>query len=278
MDSIVALPRLIVEWLGTQEDMSDLTFFVEYPPIKKAVPLRKSIVAVGVESIEIKDKFVDTDSDGVLERQEYCRLAEIRANLKICVPFDFGGQTCHDIFTRIADALTFRTDLNISESGCENVVSDRDTDSLIMNGWFLIQADFCPAQSTDENYVSFLDKELLCGSHIRNNDIHVTAGDKEKWNAYCVTGTYIGNGSASQTIRPGFAPKAVFVCATGYPPMKINFSGQTVKNYFGFACSGDGTQGVSVTSDGFRVSSATSGGATGALNEAATSYLYVAFR
>ena len=41
MDSIVSLPIRIVEWLGSQEDMNDLTFFVEYPPIKKAVPLRR---------------------------------------------------------------------------------------------------------------------------------------------------------------------------------------------------------------------------------------------
>ena len=35
MDSIVSLPIRIVEWLGKQDDMNDLTFFVEYPPINK---------------------------------------------------------------------------------------------------------------------------------------------------------------------------------------------------------------------------------------------------
>ena len=53
MDSIVSLPIRIVEWLGKQDDMKDLTFFVEYPPINKAVPLRKAIVAVGIENIEM---------------------------------------------------------------------------------------------------------------------------------------------------------------------------------------------------------------------------------
>ena len=51
MDSIVSLPIRIVEWLGKQDDMNDLTFFVEYPPINKAVPLKKAIVAVGIDSI-----------------------------------------------------------------------------------------------------------------------------------------------------------------------------------------------------------------------------------
>ena len=80
MDSIVSLPIRIVEWLGKQDDMNDLTFFVEYPPINKAVPLRKAIVAVGIDNIEITDKFVAND-DGVLEKQEYCRTAMIKANL-----------------------------------------------------------------------------------------------------------------------------------------------------------------------------------------------------
>ena len=33
MDSIVALPNKIVEWLSGQDDMADITFFVEYPRI-----------------------------------------------------------------------------------------------------------------------------------------------------------------------------------------------------------------------------------------------------
>lgn len=276
MDSIVSLPQRIVEWLSVQQDMKDLKFFVEYPPVNKAVPLRRAIVAVGIESIEIEDKFVAND-DGVLERQEYCRLAKIKANLSICVPFSQGGHACHDIFTRIADALTFRTNLNIAESGCESIQSDRDTDALVMTGWFLMNADFCPAASTDENYASFLDKELLCGSHIRNDVIHVTQDDKDKWNESFVTGYYLGTGTASKSVNLGFQPRMVMVCAGGMPAVTVNFTNSTASSYI--AVSTDtGLNGLEITTTGFRTKNTTSGNVTSSLNQMGITYIYIAFR
>lgn len=277
MDSIVSLPVRIVAWLSEQTDMQDLSFFVEYPPIKKAVPLKKTIVAVGIDSIDIKDKFVEND-DGVLERQEYCRLAVIKANLNICVPFDFGGDMCHDVFTRIADALTFRTNLNISNSSCEKIVSDRDTDALVMKGCLTMEADFCPAVSTDENYASFLDKELLCGSHIRNSDIHVTLEDKAKFNEPYVSGFFLGNSSSSRSIQVGFKPTLVMIMASGMPAVSVNFTNGSAKGYFGFATQDYGSQGIELNSTGFRISNHTSGGVTSSLNEGGTSYMYLAFK
>lgn len=256
--------------------MTDLKFFVEYPPVNKAVPLKHAIVAVGIESIEIEDKFVE-NNDGVLERQEYCRLAKIKANLSICVPFSQGGQACHDIFTRIADALTFRTNLNIAESGCESIESDHDTDALVMTGWFLMNADFCPAASTDENYASFLDKELLCGSHIRNNTIHVTQNDKDLWNQSFVTGHYLGTGSASKTVSLDFEPKLVIVCAGGKPAVTTNFTNQTSTAYIAVSTD-SGLNGVEVTSTGFKAKNTTSGNVTSSLNELGITYIYIAFK
>ena len=276
MDSIVSLPHRIVEWLSAQSDMEDIKFFVEYPPLNKAVPLRRTIVAVGIDNIEIVDKFVEND-DGVLERQEYCRLAKIKANLSICVPFSMGGHTCHDIFTRIANALTFRTNLNILESGCVEIKSDRDTDALVMTGWFLMEADFCPAQSTDENFASFLDKELLCGSHIRNDDIHVTTEDKANWNNPFITGLYFGNGDSAQSINIGFKPSFVIVFVAGFPAVKINFTNSTAKSYFGIALS-NSTSGIIPIQDGFKVQTGTAGGATIALNDSGLVYNYIAFK
>ncbi len=276
MDSIVSLPQKIVDWLSEQEDMYDIKFFVEYPPVNKAVPLRRSIVAVGIENIEIVDKFVAND-DGVLERQEYCRLAKIKANLSICVPFSMGGQTCHDIFTRIANALTFRTNLNIAESGCVEIKSDRDTDALVMTGWFLMEADFCPAQSTDENFASFLDKELLCGSHIRNNDIHVTIDDKTKWNDPFVTGIYFGTGSGSRTVNLGFTPKLVLAWASGFPSVVSDVTNGVIKNYFCMATSNSST-GIVISSTGFRATSSTVSDAELAMNEAGVTYSFIAFK
>lgn len=277
MDSIVSLPIKIVDWLNKQEDMKDLTFFVEYPPINKAVPLKKAIVAVGIDNIDITDKFVAND-DGTLERQEYCRTAMIKANLSICVPFSKGGQACHDIFTRIADALTFRTNLNIEKSGCEEINSDRDTDALVMNGWFIMNADFCPAASTDENYASFLDKELLCGSHIRNSEIHVTAEDKTKWNAPYATGFYLGTGSSARSVSVGFKPKLLILMASGNPSVSVDFTKSTCKSYMAMATETANSIGLTLTSNGFKVTNSTSGNVTSDYNGAGITYSYIAFK
>lgn len=277
MDKIVSLPEKIVEWLSKQEEMNDLSFFVEYPPIKKAVPLKKIIVAVGIENIEIVDKFVAND-DGVLERQEYCRTAEIKANLSICVPFSKGGQACHDVFTRVADALTFKTNLNIEKSGCEEITSDRDTDALVMNGWFLMTADFCPAESTEMNYECFLDKELLCGSHIRNNVIHVTAEDKEKWNTPVEVGFYIGNSSSSKTVSLGYKPKFVILMAAEKPAVTVDFTSSSAKSYFAIASEAAQSQGITLSASGFKVQTNTTNGVTSELNSIGMTYIYLAWK
>ena len=59
MSSISALPADIVRWLSAQPDLSDITFLTEFPAIKKAVPLRKVIVAVGLHDVTLTDQFRD---------------------------------------------------------------------------------------------------------------------------------------------------------------------------------------------------------------------------
>ena len=272
MDSIVALPLKIVEWLESQEDMNDLKFFVEYPPLKKAVPLKRAIVAVGIDSISITDKFVMND-DGVLEKQEYCRLASIKARLSICVPFSKGGQACHDIFTRITDA-----DLKIVESGCDEINSDQDTDALVMNGWFMIEADFCPAESTDENFVSVFDKQMICGSHVRDTDVHVTLEDKEAWNNHIITGYYTGNGSSTKTLNIGFKPLVVFVFCVSRPFATIDFTNSSVTSNAAVATENYATNGITMTSTGFKLSKGEVGNTKANLNELATIYMYIALK
>ena len=69
MYTIVAIPQKVVDWLSVQPELSDITFFTEFPPVMKSVPLKKAIVAVGISEMSIVDKFVAND-DGVLEKLE----------------------------------------------------------------------------------------------------------------------------------------------------------------------------------------------------------------
>lgn len=277
MDYIVALPQRIVEWLSQREQLSEIKFFTEFPPVMKEVPLRRAIVAVGIEDMKIVDKFVAND-DGVLERQEYCRTANINARLSICVPYSYGGTACHTIFTDIIDELIFNSDLNITESSCSEIQSDRNTSALVLNGNFNISADFCPAEITDDNYFSFIDKELFCSSHIRDTHIHVSDEEKEQWNNPFKSGVYFGDGAASHTISIGFEPKLLIIFCPDYPLNKVDFNASKNYVYSAYAVPGYHTLGVVGLSNGFRVKKETDGSSEAMLNEFGYTYSYLAFK
>lgn len=277
MSSIVALPSSIVSWLSEREQLEDIDFFTEFPPINKAVPLKKAIVAVGIKDMKIVDKFVAND-DGVLERQEYCRTADINARLSICVPYSYGGSSCHEIFTKVIDELTFNTDLNISESVCDEIQSDRNTSALVLTGTFKIQADFCPAEVTDNNFFSFLDKDFLCGSHINNTNIHVTPEEKASWGSPIVSGYYFGNGAATHNISLGFKPKFVILFSNDRAPIETNSTDDTIKPQFAFGSGDYCTQGLTITSTGFTPRNATYGNSVTELNVAGNVYCYIAMK
>ncbi|MBQ6707607.1 MAG: hypothetical protein IJM97_01505 [Clostridia bacterium] len=280
-DEIAVLPQKVVDWLSSQENLSDITFLCEFPPVKKANPVKKPVVAVGIENITLNDHFDETEP-GVFVENEYCRDARIKFEFGIHVPFSSGGTECHTVFTRIIDALTFNSDLNILESGCGETVSSRDTGAFVMTAYALVLADFCPAETIEENYHSFLDKELLCGSHIRNGDIHVTLDDKNYWNGIVKTGIYIGSGTGTRTLNLGFKPKVFMTGAYEVSPVTVDFTNKKVTSYWGFTLdNGYRTMGIETTSTGVKLLSGSSQdlfGATPNLNESGMTYAYFALR
>lgn len=279
MSEISAMPAAIAAWLGSVPALSGVRFITVYPAAKKAVPLKKSVVAVGIENITVTDSFT-ANGEGVLVRDEYCRKAAVKMGFDIHVPFSAGGAACYDIFTDIIDCLSFESDLNILESGCGEIAADRDTDAFVLGASALISASLCPAESGTP-FGSFLDKELLCGSHIRDGVLHVTQTDKDLWNAPFVSGAYFGTGASSRVIEAGFAPRLAAAWALQVPPVTADFTAQTSGAYFGIACAAGGSQGIELTAGGFRLLSGSSyqyGNCLPKLNEAGTAYGYVCFK
>ena len=160
-DSISAMPGEIAAWLSEQTDLfPDVTFITEFPAIPKATPLRQTIAAIGLDHVRIRDFFTE-NSQGVQVPDEYCRLAKVRIRISVYVPYSAGGSACHTAFTKIVDCLNFKSDFNISESGCESIEADRDTDAFVLKSWVDIDAQFCPAESSAVQYASFLPKTLF---------------------------------------------------------------------------------------------------------------------
>nr|MCR5485647.1 hypothetical protein [Clostridiales bacterium] len=194
-----------------------------------------------------------------------------------------GGARCHEVFSNIIDCLTFASDLNIEESGCSAITADRDTDALVLNGFMFIKADFCPAETSDITFASFLQKELLCGSHINDSRVHASTDEKYRWNNPFAIGNYFGDGSSHNSITLAFKPRAVIVFAADMPfTERESSSSPNLWLYAGIAAAGYGTYGVKITNNGFRadnVSTPAEGYFTvPRLNEAGQVYLYIAFR
>lgn len=280
MSEISALPRNIVEWLESREELQGIKFLVEFPPIKKAVPLKNTIVAVGIGGVDIVDSFVEND-EGVLVENEYCRQANMRLRLSIHVPYSEGGEACHRAFTDIIDCLTFASGLDIISSGCDGITADRDTDAFVLTAWISVKASLCPAESSGLDFPSFISKELLCGSHINNTQVHLTEKEKEYLITPFVHGSYFGTGSASRTISLGFRPSIVVVTANGLPMLYYDRNEGVNHTLSGVAFEGGQSIGVKLTNNGFEVRTGDSISARNcypSLNEATITYVYIAFK
>ncbi len=277
MSTISVLPSQIAQWLSEQDRLSGIRFITEYPAVKKEIPLKRVTVAVGIGEMDIVDSFEEND-EGVLVKNEYCRLANIKIKLAIHVPYSQGGAKCHDVLTNIIDCLTFDTDLNVVESGCSGVTADRDTDAFVLDAYILMQADFCPADTTGMNFNCFLDKTLLCGSHIRDETIHVTQNDKNLWNIPYSIGTYVGTGIKSRTIKLSFEPRFVIIYASQSPCVTADFTDSSVNCQFVMGTQKASMSGLSLTTTGFTVTNSTVNGSKSEMNGIGVTYVYIAFK
>lgn len=152
--------------------------------------------------------------------------------------------------------------------------SSAKTEKLALNNW--AGAD-TPKRADFNQDNRILDEKL--GGHLENGDLHVTVFDKARWNEPFVAGTYFGTNAAERTIQTGFQPKSVFLTAAGYPPSITDSTTGAATVYSGLAVNGQGSLGLSVTTNGFVVKmDASFGGGVSCLNKSGMTYLYVAFR
>lgn len=280
MSEISALPSNIVDWLREREELSYIRFLTEFPAIKKAIPLKHTTVAVGIGNMEIVDSFEEND-EGVLVENEYCRQAKINLKLSIHAPFSLGGEACHAAFTDIIDCLTFASGLDILMSGCENIVADRDTDAFVLTAWATVNASLCPAHTSSLDFPSFISKDLLCGSHMNDSDIHLSPEQNEYLTQPFVNGTYFGMGDATRTINLGFKPSVVIVAGNQLPFIYSNHVASWNRALAGVATRKGGSIGIEITENGFKVRNTEEDVARTThpfLNELGTTYFYIAFR
>ncbi len=120
-------------------------------------------------------------------------------------------------------------------------------------------------------------------SHRNNDDIHVTAVDKMKWNAPYYIDTYMGNGAASRTVTltSGFDPSWGIIFPVNRVMGKTDFSNEAHYNYFGFISTEGSTTGVDIDGRTLTVTQSAipvSGNEYRNYNENGVTYIYILFR
>lgn len=279
MNTISAMPSSVAKWLSERQELSDMVFLTEYPATKKAVPLKKTTVAVGIKAIEIQDALQENDENDVLNENEHCRTAIVTLRFSIHAPYSLGGIACHEAFADIIDCLTFDSGLEITTSGCDAISEDRDTDAFVLKAHAEVKSVMCPAAETDLVFPSFSDKTLLCGTHIRDENIHLTEAQRTFLEQPYVSGRYLGTGTATRTVDVGFEPTEVVVTAGEYPPL-VTGDGMN-ECYSATAVQSGGSMGVELTETGFRVFNGDSRAIAGCkpmMNETGLSYIYLCRR
>lgn len=120
------------------------------------------------------------------------------------------------------------------------------------------------------------------GLHTGNNDIHVTAADKAKWNNAYSLFTYTGNGNTSRTVTVTGVnnPRWGIVFAVNKTPDVTDFSNTADYNYFGLVSDSGSTQGLNLSGNTLTVSQSPSpvlGKEYRSFNEVSTVYVCIMF-
>ena len=135
----------------------------------------------------------------------------------------------------------------------------------------------CPAYASGgATILPFAD--FLCKTHVNDGTAHLSAADKAYLSEPVAVGTYVGNGESSKTVSLGFRPKALFIFQSG--SSMVALENGSVVSLFGAAAGSRAGKGVSLSENGFSVSSENSSayGVQTKLNSLAQTYVYVAMR
>lgn len=148
------------------------------------------------------------------------------------------------------------------------------TNILGLNLW---QPTDRPKRSDFVNDNTIIENTL--GTHIQNNNIHLTAEQKTKLDQLNYVYQYAGNNAESREITLPFAPSALIVFKKGEPVMTYNNNGYSVINFACAATAGDGS-GCTLSGTTLTVKQSTqaTNGVYYNLNKQYAQYLVVLFR
>lgn len=126
--------------------------------------------------------------------------------------------------------------------------SSSKTSYLSLNYW---SAGDKPKMADFNNDNQRVDSALQ--GHVQNAALHLQ-GNQSAWiKQPFASGTYAGNGDASRTVTLGFRPALVVVLPQSYGPLELDTVQKMPIIRFAIGADGQGSAGLSITSNGFTV-------------------------
>lgn len=89
--------------------------------------------------------------------------------------------------------------------------------------------------------------------HVQNTSLHLQ-GNQTAWiRQPFASGTYTGDGAKTKTITLGFRPALVIILPQAYGPLELDTTQQTPVIRFAIGADGQGSSGLTITTNGFTV-------------------------
>ncbi len=118
-DSVV---NNILNFLKQDKDLSGIDFVIAFRPIRKANPLLKPLVTVGLSGVEINNQSMGGYLGLVNNNEVYGKSAKVSCLIKIHCPVNLGGEKCIEVFSQICNSLVFKNlEYQIEDISCKDI-------------------------------------------------------------------------------------------------------------------------------------------------------------
>lgn len=152
----VVAPSDILGFLSSQTEITrNCELTLAYENEIKPTPMKKAIVALGVEKMTVGDYLTETAADGSVTVTSN-RQADLVLKISIFAPYSYGSYETHKILDRIVTAMLYSQKL-YTVTSCESggVHYVRDTGALVLDTYFTLSKVF-PNRHTQKGTVTFV--------------------------------------------------------------------------------------------------------------------------
>lgn len=139
----VVAPSDILGFLSSQAEITrNCELTLAYENEIKPTPMKKAIVALGVEKMTVGDYLTETAADGSVTVTSN-RQADLVLKISIFAPYSYGSYETHKILDRIVTAMLYSQKL-YTVTSCESggVHYVRDTGALVLDTYFTLSKVF----------------------------------------------------------------------------------------------------------------------------------------